>query len=198
MKRKINHPAKGSRITVEPIRNVEDIKSISKLLSDHPRDYLLFILGINNGLRVGDLLKLKVLDLKNAKIGDTLSIREGKTGKDNILVINKIVHKALKNYFIKIEPNDGAFLFVSRKGDKPITTASVNHLIKKWTKAINLKGNYGAHSLRKTWGYHQRVNYGVGFEIICKRFNHSNPAVTMRYLGIGDREVHDVLMNEIG
>ena len=80
----------------------------------------------------------------------------------------------------------------------PITTASVNHLIKKWTNAINLKGNYGAHTLRKTWGYHQRVNYGVGFEIICKRFNYSNPAVTMRYLGIGDREVHDVLMNEIG
>jgi hypothetical protein len=55
-----------------------------------------------------------------------------------------------------------------------------------------------AHTLRKTWGYQQRVTHGVGFEIICKRYSHSRPAITMRYLGIEDREVHDVLMNEIG
>jgi hypothetical protein len=36
------------------------------------------------------------------------------------------------------------------------------------------------------------------FEIICKRFNHSNPAVTMRYLGIEEKEVHSTLMKEIG
>jgi integrase len=65
-------------------------------------------------------------------------------------------------------------------------------------KAINLKGNYGAHSLRKTWGYIQRTIHGVGFEIIAKRFNHSNPAVTMRYLGIQDKEVHNILMTDIG
>ena len=70
--------------------------------------------------------------------------------------------------------------------------------MKKWTQAIKLKGNYGAHTLRKTWGYQQRVAHGVGFEIICKRYNHSSPAITMRYLGIGDKEVHGVLMNEIG
>ena len=62
----------------------------------------------------------------------------------------------------------------------------------------NLEGNYGAHTLRKTWGYMQRTRYGVGFEIICKRYNHSSPAVTMRYLGIEDKEVHNTLMNEIG
>jgi hypothetical protein len=72
------------------------------------------------------------------------------------------------------------------------------HDFSLWALYFNLKGNYGAHSLRKTWGYIQRTKHGVGFEIICKRFNHSNPAVTMRYLGIQDKEVHDILMNEIG
>ena len=70
--------------------------------------------------------------------------------------------------------------------------------LKNWTKAINLKSNYGAHTLRKTWGYIQRIEYGVGFEIICKRFNHSSPAVTMRYLGIQDKEVYKTLLNEVG
>ena len=59
-------------------------------------------------------------------------------------------------------------------------------------------GGYGAHTLRKTWGYIQRTVQGVGFEIISKRFNHSSPSVTMRYLGIEDKEAHDTLMNEIG
>jgi len=38
----------------------------------------------------------------------------------------------------------------------------------------------------------------VGFEILCKRFNHSSPAITMRYLGIEDKEVQNILMNEVG
>jgi integrase len=193
-----HHPKKGENITVEPIRRIEDIKSISKLLFDSPRNHLLFILGINNGLRAGDLLKLKVKAVRNLKIGDTLKIKESKTGKDNILVVNKAVHKSLKTYLGKVQPQNSDYLFASRKGNKAITIQAVNNMIKKWTRAINLEGNYGAHTLRKTWGYMQRTRYGVGFEIICKRYNHSSPAVTMRYLGIEDKEVHNTLMNEIG
>lgn len=196
--KKRNQPAKGSRIRVEPIRKIEDIKSISRLLEGSPRDRLLFVMGINNGIRTGDLLKLKVKDVRHLKAGDFIIIKEGKTKKDNVFVVNKTVYKALKNYLDKVQPKDNDYLFASRKGNKPLQTKSINRLIKSWTKAINLKGNYGAHSLRKTWGYIQRTKHGVGFEIICKRFNHSNPAVTMRYLGIQDKEVHDILMNEIG
>ena len=193
-----NRPAKDSQITVSPIRKIKNIKAISKLLSDNPRNYLLFTMGINNGLRTGDLLKLKVGQVKDLKIGETLTIRESKTKKNNILVINKAVYKALRNFIDTIKPNGEDFVFESRKGNQALTVSAVNKMIKKWTGAINLKGNYGAHTLRKTWGYHQRVTYGVGFEIISKRFNHSSPAVTMRYLGIEDKEVHDTLMNEIG
>ena len=81
MERKVkdNHPVKGSIISVYPIRRTEDIDSIKKLLSNHPRDLLLFVLGTNNGLRVSDLLPLKVKDLKNLKPGEYLKIREKKT-----------------------------------------------------------------------------------------------------------------------
>ena len=192
-----NHPKKGDRIKVDPIRKIKDIKAISKLTADNPRDHLLFIMGINNGLRAGDLIKLKVKDVQYLKVGDTLTIKESKTGKDNILVINKIVFKALRNYLDTVQPADDAFLFASRKGNGPIQSQAVSKLVKKWTKAINLRGNFGAHTLRKTWGYIQRTIHAVGFEIICKRYNHSSPAVTMRYLGIQDKEVHNVLMNRL-
>jgi len=51
--------------------------------------------------------------------------------------------------------------------------------------------------LRKTFGYIQRTKFKVGFEVLAKRFNHSSPAVIMRYLGITDKEVNGILMNEI-
>lgn len=44
---------------VEPIINLKDIKSIKKILVDRPRDRLLFITGVNTGLRVQDILALK-------------------------------------------------------------------------------------------------------------------------------------------
>jgi integrase len=193
-----NRPKKGSRITVDPIRKVKDIQAISKMLQDSPRNHLLFVMGTNNGLRTGDLLKLKVSDVKSMKVADTLIIREGKTGKRNILVMNKNLHKSLQTYLERLKPDDEDVLFASRKGNKAVTIQCVNNMVKKWAGEINLKGNYGAHSLRKTWGYIQRTVYGVGFEVICKRFNHSSPAITMRYLGIEDKEVQNILMNEVG
>ena len=192
-----NHPAKGSRITVEPIRNLGHIKSIKKLIMDNPRNYLLFVLGINNGLRVGDILKLKVKDVKKLKPGQSIIIRESKTGKNNILMINKTVYKALRIFLESALLDNGEYLFASRKTKKPLTIQSVNALVKKWTGEINLSGNYGAHTLRKTFGYIQRTEFGVGFEILAKRFNHTSPAVTMRYLGLTSDEVNEVLMNEI-
>ncbi len=132
------------------------------------------------------------------KIGDTLVIKEGKTGKRNILVMNKSIHKSLQVYLEALKPMDDDALFASRKCRRSITVQCVNNMVKLWARMINLKGNYGAHSLRKTWGYVQRTVYGVGFEILCKRFNHSSPAITMRYLGIEDKEVQNILMNEVG
>ena len=193
-----NKPKVGSKIAVDPIRRMKDIQAISKMLSDNPRNNLLFVMGTNNGLRTGDLLKLKVSDVKGMKVGDTLIIKEGKTGKRNMLVMNKSIHKSLQTYLEALKPMDDYFLFASRKGRRSITIQCVNNMVKKWVSEINLKENYGAHSLRKTWGYVQRTVYGVGFEILCKRFNHSSPAITMRYLGIEDKEVQNILMNEVG
>lgn len=197
-KKNPNHPKRGSRITVEPIRNEKDIKKIIRRLNDSPRDQLLFLMGINNGLRVGDILKLKVGQVNHLSAGDTFTIVEGKTKKKNVLAINKTVFKALQKYLEDYDLEDDDYLFSSRKGKSALTIQTVNSMVKKWTGQIGLKENYGAHTLRKTFGYIQRIQFGVGFEVLAKRFNHSSPAVTMRYLGIHDKEVDGILRNEIG
>jgi integrase len=198
LNQKRNHPKLGSRITVEPIRELKDIDTIKKILNDKPRDLLLFTMGINNGLRAGDLVNLKAGQLRGLKPGDSLRIFEGKTGKPNVVMVNKAVYKVLKRYFDEVNPSDNGYLFKSRKGEnQPITVANVNLLIKSWCRRIGLKGNYGSHTLRKTFGYVQRTKFGVSWEILAKRFNHSHPAITRRYLGIEDEEVNGILLNEI-
>ena len=135
------------------------------------------------------------------KPGQVHQITESKTKKKNVVVINKSVRKALDTYFSNStsQIENHHYLFRSRKGENfPLSVQAVHGLVKKWTQTINLKGNYGTHTLRKTWGYQQRTKYGVGFDVIAKRFNHSDPKTTMTYLGIEDKEVHSILMNEIG
>jgi len=139
---------------VDPIRRLKDIKAISELTKSNPRNHLIYIIGINNGIRACDLIKLKVGQVRHLKVGDTLTIKESKTGKDNILAINKTVHKALQRYLAVAKPADDEYLFASRKGDSHIQSQAVRRLVKQWTGAINLKGNYGAHTLGKTVGLH--------------------------------------------
>ena len=111
-------------------------------------------------------------------------------------MINKSVHKIPKQYLDNVKPSNEDYLFRSRNGNnKPLTPETVNKMIKEWTKS--LKGNYVTHTLRKTFGYIQRTKYGVSFEVLCKRFSHSFPSITMRYLGIDDKEVNGILLNEI-
>ena len=193
-----NHPPKGSRIAVEPIRDEKAIQSIKRLLSNKPRDLLLFTLGINNGLRISDLLALKVGQVRGLKPGQSITVREQKTGKSNVLMMNRTSHKALERYLAEARPGDYEYLFKSQKGEnKPITVSYANGLMKSWAKALNLKGNYGTHSLRKTFGYIQRTKYGVAWELLAKRFGHSSPSTTLRYLGLTDHEVNGILLNEI-
>ena len=193
-----NAPGKGITKTVEPIRRLKDIRAISRLLEESPREHLLCVMGTNNGLRTGDLLRLKVKDVRFTNPDASIFIIEQKTKKKNVLKINKMVFKSLQTYLDIVNPEDDDYLFASRKGGTALTIPSVNRLIKSWTDQVNLKGRYGAHTLRKTWGYIQRMQFGTPFEVICKRYLHSNPAVTMRYLGIQDKEVDDILLHEIG
>lgn len=186
---------------VQPITDARHIRSIKRLLADRPRDKLLFIMGINSGLRVQDLLVLRIKDVQDAKAGDRIALKEKKTGKDNVLIINKEILAALTDHFENLgtdEIKPDHFLFKSRKTkNSPLTTYAVMGMIKRWTEEVGLKGNFGAHTLRKTWCYFQRKEFGVGWELIAKRLNHSNPAVTRRYLGVQDEEVEQILMNEV-
>ena len=116
--------------------------------------------------------------------------------KKNLLIENLALRQQLAIMKQHVKRPKIRIQVPARKGNSHISSQSVGRLVRSWTTAINLKGRYGAHKLRKTWGYHQRTLHGAGYEILCKRYNHSSPAITMRYLGIEDKEVCELLMKD--
>ena len=193
-----NHPKRGSRITVDPIRKLRDIKSIKAILANKPRDLALFTMGINTNLRASDLLRITMGMVKGLEPGDEIVLNERKTGKERRITLNKTVITALRAYIDLVDYDDTTPLFQGqRNNDKALTVPSVNRLVKQWCKSINLKGNYGSHSLRKTWGYHQRVTHKVDIPVLMECFNHSSQKQTLAYLGIQPEEIQGVYQNEI-
>ena len=192
-----NHPEKGSKIKVGPIRKVKDIKTIKKMLEDNPRNYCLFVIGINTALRAGDLLKIKVGDVRHLKPGDTLELKEQKTKKNRLVTLNKTVVDAIQHLIKDEKLKDNEPLFKGQRGNGALSVPSVHRLVKSWCKDINLKGNYGSHTLRKTFGYHQRVTFGHDLATLVDVFGHSSQRQTLQYLCIQSDEVRSVYLNEL-
>lgn len=104
-------------VCVEPIRDKEKIEVVKRILKEHgSRDYLLFLMGINSGLRISDILKLKVCDVKNKKY---IELTEQKTGKYKRFPITNSFKSELEEFIA--EKNANECLFSSQKGGKPIS-----------------------------------------------------------------------------
>jgi integrase len=190
-----NRPEKGSQIKVEPIKSKRDIGSIKKLISDSPRNLTLFTMGINTNLRASDLLRIKAGQVRDLKPGDSIEIKEKKTGKLRRINLNKSCIQAIERLLESREYGDDEPLFIGQRG--LLTVPSVNRLVKSWCRAINLKGNYGSHTLRKSWGYHQRIRFGTDIPRLMICFNHSTQKQTLDYLCIQPEEIKNVYENEL-
>ena len=200
MDRNRNHPKKGAIIKVEPVRRLEDIKNIRSLLRGNPRDLAIFNLGINTNLRANDLVRLKVGRVRHLRPGETLVLREKKTGKTRSITLNQTCYQSIQALLAAKDMEDAAdddFLFRSRKGKKGLLPNTLNGLVRKWTKTLGLKGNYGSHSLRKTFGYIHRTVLGTDIPTLMKLFNHSTQRQTLDYLCIQPEEIRDAYMKEI-
>ena len=191
-----NHPIKGQAITVQPIKRTKDIDTIKKLLAEKPRDLCLFTIGINTNLRASDLLGLKAAQVRGLKAGEDIVLKEKKTGKGRRITLNNNCIRAINNLLASDGYGAEEFLFKSPRSER-LTVPSVHRLVKGWCKEINLRGNYGSHTLRKTWGYHQRATFGVGIAELMVCFNHSTQRQTLDYLCIQPEEIKNIYCNEL-
>lgn len=192
--RNYNHPKKGSQINVEPIKKAKQIKTIKAMLANKPRDLALFTIGINTNLRASDLLRITVGQVKDLKPNDDLELKEKKTGKVRRITLNKACIEAIQGLLETGKYIDKDYLFKSQRGPV-LKVPTVNNMVKEWCRSINLKGNFGSHTLRKTWGYHQRVTFKTELPVLMECFNHSSQKQTLAYLCIQPEEIKNVYEN---
>ena len=186
---------------VEPIRDRKKIAQIKNLLRGQQRyrDLFLFVVGINTALRISDLLQLRFSHFTNKQRGiqRRFWIKEQKRGKRHEVVINNSIRQAFVEYlkaFPGVDNNPEHYIFFNTKTNtyvEPIKRGQAWKFITTICQEVGLQGNYGTHSLRKTWGYHARMN-GVDLALIMHKLNHESIAYTKRYLGITNDELHAV------
>lgn len=140
--------------------------------------HLICLIQLNTGLRIGDVLSLKVSDFVDGK----LSIKEQKTGKIQNRKINYEVVKIVEAYCRKrfLSRNDNIF---------DISSRWVQKILKKIAICASIEG-LSTHSFRKTYAHIQYTNNKFNIELVRRLLNHSSIAVTQKYLGITDNDVN--------
>lgn len=214
------HPNKiaGTSSEVYPFVSEEEIKSMIDVFNKHIeeapdenkrqiacRNKMLFLIGINLGIRASDLCNLKYSFFMdgNGKFKDFYSLQPKKTRKTKKFVklyFNQVVKKAISDY-IEVYPFEDVneYLFKSRKGDGHITEVSLGRIIKTAAEECGIERNINSHSLRKTFGrfiWHNAEDKHKTLVTLQVIFNHTSPAITSKYIGLTDDEVSDVF-NEL-
>ena len=186
---------------------IEEAKSDSKK-QIACRNKMMFLIGINIGLRASDLITLKwnffLNDNKEFKDFYTLQPKKQKSaGKFVKLYFNKALKKAITNYTDEypIENMDD-YLFKSQKGNGHITEHSLGRIIKNTAEEIGIEKNICSHSLRKTfgfWAWHNAEDKNKALVTLQAIFNHSTAYVTMKYIGLLYSEIEEMFNNiELG
>lgn len=196
--------------SAEPIKSMDDIIRISQFLIEKKRfrDNMLFIVGINFGLRVSDLRTLRFSHLINddCTFRDRFPILEKKTKntrkhqRNRYISINTAVVEAVTLYLENtpgVHLSDYMFRSASNNGcneNKPISKQAVDAVLKGVAKDLGLGNRMATHSLRKTFAYHQMVMSGNDprkLLLLQKMFGHSTAAQTLDYIGITSEEIDE-------
>lgn len=175
---------------VEPIKSKEQLRKVEEYLAcKSRRNHLIFIFGLNSGLRVSDILGLNVEDVKNKNY---VEIKEKKTGKYKRFPLNKKLQKLIKEYLPYREKlyviGEGNPLFLGKK-HKRLDRSQVYRFLNKACADVGIKYiNIGTHTMRKSFGFHFYKQYN-DVALLQKILNHSSPAITLRYIGIAQEEI---------
>jgi integrase len=173
---------------VQPIRSQETINQIKAyFMQDSYRNYMMFVFGINTGLRIQDILNFKVKDVS----GEQIVMTEMKTGKRKIIQLNPPLQREIKKYTANMNPDD--YLFPSRQGkNKPLKRDMAYKIMRKAADEFDLV-DIGTHTLRKTFGYHM-YQKTKDITMVQRLLNHSDKSITMRYIGM-DQDMMNSAMN---
>lgn len=205
----------GKKCEVHALKSIEEINAMidvyDKYINEAPNDWqrklacrnkMLFIVGINIGVRASDL-RLLTWDFFFEKMADgSLKFRKSyslrprktaKTGKHVELYFNDATKKII-DWYINMYPIEDIhdYVFHSARGNEAITVRSMWRVIKETAKEAGIEQSIGSHTLRKTFGrfvYMNAADKTQALIVLQKVFNHSSPSVTLSYIDLTNDEV---------
>lgn len=165
------------------------ITADGKKIKPNIRVSVALTLQANLGLRIGDIINLKLSDIVKDGNRYRLDITEQKTGKKREFTVPNEIYTYLQSYALEnsIRPNQKLF---------PITVRQVQKHLQITAAYLNLE-NVGTHSFRKFFAVSVYNNNNYNVELVRTLLNHSNVTVTQRYLSIENRLVELALQNHI-
>ena len=169
---------------VQPIRNKEIVNQMGEVLKEmNDKYYVMFRIGVTSGLRISDILNIKVKDVKS----NYIQVTEQKTQKTRIFKLNSKTKSLCIDFIEANNLKDNDYIIYSNKKDsegniKPISRQQAHHVLKLASDKLGME-DVGTHTLRKTFGYWHYKQYG-DVAILQDIFNHSAPSITLRYIGI--------------
>lgn len=179
------------------LKNIEDSCEPTNELM-HRRNYALFCMGINVGLRISDLIKFKWSDVfdKNWEVKDMISLKPKKTERFNkyvTIIFNDSFKTAVQDYKEEVKrlrdlPKLDDYIFWGKMySEEPIQEKSFCAIMKKIAKAAGIKKNIGTHTLRKTFGrnfYMESKDRAYALRMLQECFGHESPYTTLTYIGV--------------
>ena len=175
----------------EPLKNKKDIQVVEKYLKErNKRDYVIWVLGLNSGLRVSDIVALNVGDVRNKS---HIQIIEKKTGKYKKFPINAKLRPMIENFTRGKQSEEALFVSIFQNR---LDRFGAYYIIKAACQTVGIQEKVGTHTLRKTFGYHHYKKF-KDVAILQKIFNHSNPSITLRYIGIEQDQIDESYNNFI-
>lgn len=164
---------------VEPIRDSTTVQDIADYLKEvSPKYYIMYMIGIYSGLRISDILKLKVRDVRGK---DKIKVREKKTGKEKLFPVNRELAAALDAYCE--DKKDYDYIVPSARAvNKAVSREYAYRVIHEAGERFGLD-NLGTHTMRKTFGYHFYLQT-KDIVLLMRIFNHNDQSKTLRYIGI--------------
>jgi len=179
--------------TVGAIKAKWQIKKMKEFLEAHStRDYCLFLLGINTGIKLQELLHLRVheVSIEDGEITEILSLPQYSSPP---VYLNLTIRNILKKYINENSLIDTDYLFKSRKTGGPITRQQAYRIINAAAKEAGIEEAVGMTTLRKTFGYHAYIQ-GIAISLIQNRLHHASPSETLHFIGI-DSHLEKIKLN---
>lgn len=162
-------------------------EGIGTAILPNPRIATALEIQANTGLRIGDILSLRMSCIIKDGNRYRFNMIEEKTGKKRIFTVPTPVYEFLSEYVDKYGISDNEIIF-------PITERAVQKHLKHVCEYLGPEyDNIGTHSFRKYFATNAYNNSNNDIELVRQLLQHSSAAVTTRYIGISSERIEQVI-----